>query len=220
LIKFFYAHKALCITLAILLLAGIILGIVLLCINAHVKNSVKKSIIPIDEMKNEGYNFILVLGAGIKDDGTPSDVLRDRLLVAIDLYKRGIANKLLMSGDHGRKHYDEVGAMREFAISHGVNENDIYLDHAGFSTYESIYRAKEIFGAKRIIIVTQKYHLYRALYLAKQFDIEAKGVSADLMTYRNQAYFSSREALARIKDYFYAIFKPLPTYLGEKIEIK
>ena len=75
-------------------------------------------------------------------------------------------------------------------------------------------------SAEKIIIVTQKYHLYRALYLAKQFDIDAKGVSADLMTYQNQAYFSSREALARIKDYFYAIFKPLPTYLGDKIEIK
>ena len=155
----------------------------------------------------------------MKEDGTPSDRLRDRVKVGVDLYHAGAAPKLLMSGDHGREGYDEVSAMLKLAVELGVPEEDVFLDHAGFSTYESIYRAKEIFGAERILIVTQEYHLYRALYIAEAMGLEAWGVSADLRDYVGQIKYDTREILARNKDFLTAIFKPEPTYLGEKISL-
>ena len=131
----------------------------------------------------------------------------------------GAAPKLLMSGDHGRTNYDEVAAMKQFAINAGIPSENIFMDHAGFSTYESIYRAKEIFQAKKIIIVTQEYHLYRALYIADQLGVEAWGVSADYRSYTGQTSRDIREFLARVKDFATGIFKPEPTYLGEAIPI-
>ena len=124
-----------------------------------------------------------------------------------------------MSGDHGQDEYDEVNIMKEFAIEKGIPSEDIFMDHAGFSTYESIYRAKEIFGAKKIIIVTQKYHLYRALYIAKTMGIEAYGVGADPRQYVGAFNREVREILARNKDFAKCIFKPKPTYLGDPIPI-
>ena len=115
--------------------------------------------------------------------------------------------------------YDEVNIMKEFAIERGVNSEDIFMDHAGFSTYESIYRAKEIFGAKKMIIVTQEYHLYRALYIAQQFDIETYGVASNPREYMGQFAREVREWLARDKDFFKCIYKPKPTYLGDTIPV-
>ena len=146
-------------------------------------------------------------------------MLEDRLLKAIDLYESGVSPKLIMSGDHEKKEYDEVNPMKNFAIEKGIPSEDIFMDHAGFSTYESIYRAKEIFNAKRIIIITKKYHLYRALYIAKQLGLDAYGVSADLRNYSGQTKREIREILARNKDFFNCILKPNPTYLGEAISI-
>ena len=128
---------------------------------------------------------ILVLGAQVKPDGTPSTMLADRLDTAIKLYKDGVAPKILMSGDDGQVEYNEVKIMLEYAKEHGVPAKDIFLDHAGFSTYESVYRAQYIFGVKKMIIVTQKYHEYRALYIALEnwakatgnFKMEAKFIS-------------------------------------------
>ena len=120
-----------------------------------------------------GIDCILVLGCGVREDGKPSDMLRDRLTRGLALYDAGAAPKLLMSGDHGRADYDEVNTMKAVAVTAGVPSADVFMDHAGFSTYESIYRAKEIFEAKRIIIVTQEYHLYRALYLAEKLGLDA-----------------------------------------------
>ena len=131
----------------------------------------------------------------------------------------GLEIERLMTGDHGREVYDEVNYMLDKAEEHGIERKDVFTDHAGFSTYESIYRAKEIFGAKRIIIVTQEYHLYRALYLAEKLGIEAYGVSASLHGYGSQDYQDMRESLARMKDFFYALIKPEPTFLGESIPI-
>jgi vancomycin permeability regulator SanA len=93
------------------------------------------------------------------------------------------------------------------------------MDHAGLSTYESIYRAKEIFGAKKILIITQEYHLYRAISIAESLGVEAYGISADLREYSGQVKYSARELLARTKDFFTSIFKPEPTYLGDKIDL-
>ncbi len=189
-------------------------------VNGYVKHIGGKRIIsPEQAAKLEDVDCILVLGCLVYSNGTPSDSLADRLTVAIDLYKSGAAPKFIMSGDHGRTQYNEVQVMKNFAIERNVPSEDIFMDHAGFSTYESIYRAKEVFCAKKIIIVTQKYHLYRALYIAKQLGIEAYGVSSDLNIYINQADHSAREVLARVKDCITGIFKPAPTYLGEKIPL-
>ena len=124
-----------------------------------------------------------------------------------------------MSGDHGQKDYNEVKAMKQKAMDAGISSEDVFMDHAGFSTYESIYRARDVFLAERVLIVTQEYHLYRALYVARSLGLEAEGVAADLRPYRGQRYYDLREVLARCKDFAMCIFKPLPTYLGEAIPV-
>lgn len=167
----------------------------------------------------EGVDCILVLGCHVKDDGTPSDMLEDRLTRGIELYNLGAAPKLLMSGDHGRVEYDEVDAMKSFAVDAGIASENVFMDHAGFSTYESIYRAKEIFQAEKIIIVTQEYHLYRAIYIAEMFGLEAYGVASDYRSYIGQSSRDFREVLARVKDFGTSLLKPEPTYLGEVIPI-
>ena len=198
-----------------------ILGITALnVINSIVKLSTGNQIISSEEAaKLEDIDCILVLGCFVKDDGRPSDMLFDRLTRGVELYDLGAAPKLLMSGDHGREEYDEVAAMKQFAIDKGIPSEDVFMDHAGFSTYESIYRAKEIFQADKILIVTQEYHLYRALYIANQLGVEAYGVSSDYHTYVGQFMRDFREMLARVKDCATCIFKPEPTYLGDVIPI-
>jgi vancomycin permeability regulator SanA len=146
-------------------------------------------------------------------------MLRDRLLRGIELYELGAAPKSLMSGDHGRTTYDEVNIMKGFAVDAGVASSSVFMDHAGFSTYESMYRAQDLFQADKIIIVTQGYHLYRAIYIARALGIEAYGVASDLNTYAGQTYRDAREVLARVKDFGTSIFKPEPTYRGDAIPI-
>lgn len=161
---------------------------------------------------------ILVLGAGVWN-GEPSPMLRDRLDEAIILYYEHKAPKIIMSGDHGKDEYDEVNVMKEYAIKNGVPSEDIFMDHAGFSTYDSIYRAKEIFETKNIIIVTQKYHLYRSLYIANNLNINATGVEANHRRYTGATFRKVREFLARNKDFLKCIIKPKPKYLGDVIPV-
>lgn len=187
-------------------------------ISEYVKASVKNQIITVSEASTLNADCILVLGAGVFN-GQPSPMLTDRLLEGINLYKSGASKKLLMSGDHGQKDYDEVNTMKQFAMDYDIPSQDIFMDHAGFSTYESMYRARDIFQAQKIIIVTQEYHLYRALYVANALGLEAYGVPSDPREYYGQEYREAREVLARLKDFFMAIFKPLPTYLGEVIPV-
>lgn len=196
-----------------------IIIIIILSINTYVKISTKKQIIENNNFANlKDIDAILVLGAGI--NGTkPSHMLEDRLLKAIELYKNNISSKIIMSGDHGKTDYDEVNIMKNYAIEKGIPSEDIFMDHAGFSSYESVYRAKEIFKAKKVVIVTQKYHLYRALYIANQLGIEAYGVGADPRQYVGATYREVREILARNKDFIKGIFKPEPTFLGESIPV-
>lgn len=209
--------KKTAISLAVLVILGISL---ILIINQYVKNSVEDKIISVEEAaKQKDVDCILVLGAGIKKDSTPSPMLNDRLLQGVELYEQKAAPKLLMSGDHGSADYDEVNVMKEFAVEAGVPTEDIFMDHAGFSTYESMYRAKDIFEADKVIIVSQEYHLYRALYVAKQLGIEAYGVAADTKEYAGQNYRDLREIVARNKDFVTAILKPEPTYLGETMPV-
>jgi len=192
----------------------------LLGVNAYVKYVGRKNLITPDAAKTlKDVDCIVVLGCQVKSDGTPSDMLSDRLTRGISLYAQGSAPKMIMSGDHGQTTYDEVNTMKQVAINAGVPSSDIFMDHAGFSTYESLYRAKEIFEADKLIIVTQEYHLYRALYIAEKLGIKAYGVDADYHTYWGQANREAREILARCKDFAKTIYKPEPTFLGDTIPV-
>ena len=198
-----------------------ILGIIsVFGINSFIKNSTTDRIITAEKALEIGdADCIIVLGCRVHSSGTPSAMLRDRLECGIELYNMGVSPKILMSGDHGQKEYDEVNTMKQYAIDAGVSSEDVFMDHAGFSTYESMYRAKEIFEAEKVVIVTQEYHLHRALYIAYKLGLDAYGVSADVRTYAGQSGRELREILARCKDFVTALFKTKPTYLGETIPI-
>ncbi len=190
-------------------------------INTVVINAAENKIVLITDAANSiDADCILVLGAGVRDNDTPSDMLRDRLDVGIELYFLGAAEKLLLTGDNSRQEYDEVTVMEKYCIAAGVPEEAIVCDYAGFSTYESLYRARDIFCAEKLIIVTQEYHLYRSIYVAEALGLEAVGVSSSLYNYAGQTYRDLREIAARNKDFLYTIFMPKPTYLGEQIPIK
>lgn len=203
----------------ILLLVCLAVGVTALILDAIVKNSTKDRIVTMEQARELDADCILVLGAGVRPDGSPSDMLRDRMLTAIDLFDGGVTDRLLVSGDHGREDYDEVNTMKDFAVDSGVPSECVFMDHAGFSTYDSLYRAKEVFCADKVVIVTQEYHLHRALYIAEKLGIEAVGVSADRQEYRGQFMREIREILARDKDFFSCIIKPLPKYLGDEIPV-
>ena len=188
-------------------------------INEYVKASVKDNIISKENLDAIDVDCVLILGAGLKPDGTPNKMLQERLDKGIELYKSGIAKKLLLSGDNGQVEYDEVNAMKTYVIDAGIPPEVIFLDHAGFSTYESVYRARDIFQVNKLIIITQKYHLFRALYIAKGLGLDVYGVVPDIRQYSGQTYREFREILARNKDFFTTLMKPEPTYLGDEIPI-
>jgi len=187
-------------------------------INSYVRETGSRYIMTPDQAPEA--DAILVLGAYVFPDGTVSDVLNDRLAVGYELYQQGKAPKIIVSGDHGRKDYDEVNAMKDFLSSKKVPNEDVFMDHAGFSTYESIYRARDIFQVKKLIIVTQEYHLMRAVFIARELGLEAYGVTSDKRNYVYAAQYELREIAARNKDFFLAkVLKPEPTFLGEEIPV-
>ncbi|MCI9207498.1 MAG: DUF218 domain-containing protein [Adlercreutzia caecimuris] len=203
--------------LGVLALAAVCL-VAVFAIDAHVRSSAESRIVTADETARlDGIDCIVVLGCGVRPDGQPSDMLADRITQGVALYEKGASPKLLMSGDHSRSDYDEVNTMRNVAVEAGVPADDVFMDHAGFSTYESMYRARDVFGAKRIVIVSQRYHLYRALYVAERLGLDAYGVAADLRPYAGQEAREVREILARDKDFLTSIVQPLPTFLGDPI---
>ena len=204
--------------LALLLLAAFAAAAVFVP-NAVVKAGREKRIITIEEAAElEKADCILALGCRVYSNGSMSPMLRDRVQLALDVYRTGVSDKLLMSGDHGKTDYNEVQAMKDYLIENGVASSDVFMDHAGFSTYDSIYRAKAVFNAQRIIIVTHRFHLYRVLYIAEKLGIEAYGVAAEDW-YAGSTRRELREILARDKDFVKCIFKPEPTYLGDVIDI-
>ena len=203
----------------IFILLGLLGVVLVFSINGYIKTFSKKRIISLEEASNlDDVDCILILGAGVWGD-RPTHMLEDRLDFGIALYEMGASNRLLMSGDHGRENYDEVNVMKDYAVNEGVLSSDVFMDHAGFSTYESLYRARDIFEAKKIIIVTQEYHLYRALYVADKLGLEAYGVASNPREYVGQSSREIREILARVKDFLYVIIKPEPTYLGDSIPV-
>ena len=203
----------------------VIIGVVLACIcalfiNVNIVKLTRNNVYAIDNIKADDYDCVIVLGAGVRADNSVSDVLRDRLDTAIELYKNGVVPKLLMSGDHGKKEYDEVNAMKNYVLEKtNIPSDDIFMDHAGFSTYESIYWARDIFEVDKAVIVTQKFHLPRALYIARLLGINAVGVEADMHRYKGYKYFEFREFLARVKEFINLIIKPEPKFLGEVIPV-
>lgn len=194
-------------------------ALVLAATNAAVVFSTRDSIVDVDAASSFDADAVLVLGASVLPDGQPSKILKDRLDCGIALYFAGAAPKIIMSGDNGTASYNEVRAMKNYAIGKGVPSEDIFCDHAGFSTYESVYRAKYVFGVNRLVVATQTYHLYRAVYAAQALGMQAVGVASDYHAYEGQPLFSSREVLARTKDFFKAIAKPPSTFVGEPISL-
>ena len=206
--------------LLVLVCLGIAGGGLVLGINTYIKKTAETRIITQEAAAAlANVDCILVLGCGVREDGSPSHMLEDRLKQGVVLYDLEASPKLLMSGDHGRVDYNEVGTMKQYALNAEIPSEDVFMDHAGFSTYESLYRAKEIFGVKKLIVVSQEYHLYRALYIAERMGLEAYGVAADYRTYWGQTARESREILARAKDFVNTIFWPEPTFLGEAIPV-
>jgi SanA protein len=164
---------------------------------------------------------ILVLGAYVWPDGTASQMLDERLKVGYELYQKGKADKIIVSGDHGREDYDEVNVMKKYYLDKGVPSEKVFMDHAGFTTYESMYRARDVFQVEKIIVVTQEFHLPRALFTARKLGIEAYGVIASNGDYSDRVMLRNqlREILARSKAFVTAVIEPKPTFLGESIPV-
>ena len=161
----------------------------------------------------------IVFGAKVGRRG-PSHILRDRLDAGIRLYKLGKVGKLLLSGDHGRHEYDEVNAMRTYALERGVKAEDLFLDHAGFRTYATLYRARDVFGVRSAVLVTNEFHLPRAIYTGKRFGLDVVGLSSDARTYRSWLFNDCREFLARTLAWVQVnVTRPRPKYLGAPIDI-
>lgn len=188
--------------LSIAVVIGLILVLIGACINLYMVHTGGKQIYTVEQMRGSKADCILVLGAGLKPDGSPSDMLRDRLSFACDLWEEGVSDTVLVSGDRASESYDEVTAMKNYLLANGVPEEAILEDPMGYSTSESLKRAKDVFGYENVVVVTQRYHLYRALYIAQKLGLDAKGVNSDPFTYRGQTLRDIREFAARIKDFF------------------
>ncbi len=196
----------------------IIFNLIGVAINFHIDYLAKENIHNSATGMPSAYTA-LILGAGVYKSGKPSAILKDRLLKAIELYKNKKVKRLLVSGDHGKKYYDEVNNMKKFLLEKGIPKKDMFLDHAGFNTYNSIMRAKDIFQVKNLIIVTQEFHLPRALYIAGKIGLKPKGLKADIQNYPKLNYFKMREFLAKIKSFFEVLLNINPRFQGPEIPI-
>ena len=194
-----------------ILIVLIVIILVPVIINFYVILSTKNRIVSGDSELLTDIDYIVILGAGIRR-GKPSPMLEDRLKTGISLYNNDISNKILITGDHMNDDYDEVTVMKNYLLEHGIPEEDIITDNYGISTYDSIYRVKNVYKSNKVVIVSQRYHLYRALFLSDNLDLESYGVEADLRYYYGQWYREIREILARNKDFIKGIIKPKAVY--------
>lgn len=197
--------------------AAVLLTAAVLVINAVVVKGGRKYILDKDIFA--GAHTAIVLGAYVGTDGRLCDMLADRVETAVELYRQGKVKKLLMSGDHGHASYDEVNSMRRYAQSRGVPARDIFMDHAGFSTYDSMYRARDIFRVDSAVIVTQNFHLPRAVYIARKLGIGAVGISADRHHYPGSEIYDLREVPARVKAFGQVTVNSKPRFLGGVIPV-
>lgn len=194
-----------------------LVSLFLVCVSSHVRVTGESFIVNTSEVR---ASVVIVPGAGLRTNGTPSDILRDRLTVAYELYRTHQVEKILCSGDNGQVQYDEVNAMRVWLLDRGVEAEDIFLDHAGFDTYDTMVRAVQIFGVTDAVVVTQDFHLPRALYIANAKGISAQGVSASLQPYVAEDAYRFREVFSRVKAFADVLFSASPTYLGDAIGIQ
>lgn len=195
--------KGLFLVFIVLVIIG---SVCVLGINYYVIFSQNQNILGVDESSRiEDTEYILVLGCGVFGD-EPSDMLEDRLLRAIEVASKLPEAKLVLSGNNSGEEYNEVGVMKQFCISNGVDESKIITDDYGFSTGESVTNLETELSPAKVVIITQRYHLYRALHIASQYDIEAYGVASNQRRYKMQIYYSLREALARNKDFAKYLF--------------
>lgn len=194
-----------------ILIVLIVIILVPVIINFYVILSTKNRIVSGDSELLTDIDYIVILGAGIRR-GKPTPMLEDRLKTGISLYNNDISNKILITGDHMNDDYDEVTVMKNYLLEHGIPEEDIITDNYGISTYDSIYRVKNVYKSNKVVIVSQRYHLYRALFLSDNLDLKSYGVEADLRYYYGQWYREIREILARNKDFIKGIIKPKAVY--------
>ena len=203
-------------------LAGVVvlLALLIVVINLVIVDSSRAHIVA-DVADAPSAKVAIVLGAKVDTKGVPSPMLADRLDTAIRLYKEGKVTKLLMSGDHGTATYDEVNAMLNYATSRGVPSKDVFTDHAGFDTYDTMYRARDVFKVTgTALVVTQRFHLARAVYTARELGLDATGVPADIQSYSSEWRFAARDWLARVKAFFQLhVTHPKPRFLGPVIPI-
>jgi SanA protein len=215
--RHFRMHRRTLWTIAVLLVVFTVLGVAaLLFVDLRV---VRIGRTAIREPEGKKYDCLLVLGALVYGD-VPSPMLKDRLDGALAAYRAGLSDRILVSGDHGQADYDEVNAMRIYLEDAGVPPEAIFLDHAGFDTYDSLYRARDVFEVRSVLICTQRFHLLRALYIADRLGLSATGVDTTYRKYGRDAWYEVREIPARFKSYLDCeILHSLPTFLGEKIPI-
>lgn len=206
-------------------LAGAILlvavGACVLAVSSAVRHRMHPSVMTVEELATSGekYDCVMVLGCRVYENGRMSDMLTDRVKTGVALLVAGVSDTLVMSGDHRTDAYDEPSAMKAFAVEQGISSERIFLDHDGYSTYESVMRLREVFGGKRVVIVTQEYHLYRALYLAEKLGMDAVGVPADLRSYAGQTLRDVREIFARCKDVYLGLKQPKSYVSGTPISL-
>lgn len=204
-----------------ILITCLSVGIVIFSINYYIVKSTEDYVFT-DMSQLPKVDAIIVLGAKVNNE-TLSYVLEDRLVAGVNIIYANKAQAILLSGDHGQKEYDEVNSMRKYILRRNFNiqKEQIFMDHAGFDTYDSMFRAKEIFNIKSAIIVTQDFHINRSVYIARNLGIEAYGFAVDESEYVESIRLNwrVRELLSRVKAFKDVLINSNPTYLGEKIPI-
>ncbi len=212
-----YQNKIRALILCFILISAASISVIL-CINiriiryssGYVSNN-------IDDLPDQ-YTAI-VPGAAVYSHDRVSHIFYDRLLGAEELLNKGKAKKILRSGDHGQKSYDEVNTGLVFLSKHGIKRSIIFTDHAGFDTYDTLYRAKHVFKADKVIIVTQKFHCARSVYIARELGLDAYGYECDRRGYRKARYYALRESIARVKAYLNVTFKSKPRFTGKPVPV-
>lgn len=204
-----------------MLFAGVLLGFILLAVDFYVAAVGRQKLLTFDELSGQPkYDCVIVPGALVYDSGRPSAMLRDRLDMAVRIYQSGVTDRILVSGDHGRTDYNEVGVMRQYLLDAGIPAEHVFMDHAGFDTYDTLYRAQSIFGVRRALITTQDFHLLRALYIGDRLGLDLQGVDCGYVIASEKSRYRFREYPARFKAFLDCeIFFADPTYSGETIPI-
>lgn len=205
-----------------LILAGFALvlatALSLWAINSYILKNTESHIVENVQSAEKAYTAI-VLGSLVFGDDRISQTVAFRCDKAIELYKAKKITRILVSGDHGQKDYDEVNAMKNYLVKMGIPEKDIFMDHAGFNTYDTMIRAKKVFEVNDAIIVSQDFHLARSLYIAQHAGLNAQAIAAKDSKYLNLKWITRREQLARVKSFLEVLINRDPKFLGEVIPI-